>query len=53
MKEVVPINSIVTLIRSLPTLPKERICELWRESLGKPPGRLRTELMLPILAFRI
>jgi hypothetical protein len=38
---------------SLPTLPKERLVELWKENFGKTPGRIRPELMLPILAFRV
>jgi hypothetical protein len=53
MKEAAPINPTTELIRSLPKLPKERICELWRENFGKPPGKIRLALMLPILAFRI
>jgi hypothetical protein len=43
----------VTLIRSLPNLSKARLVELWKESFGKEPGRIRPELMLPILAYRI
>jgi hypothetical protein len=43
----------VTLIRSLPSLSKARLVELWKESFGKEPGRIRPELMLPILAYRI
>jgi Protein of unknown function (DUF2924) len=41
------------LIRSLPTLPKARLVELWKVNFGKEPGRIRPELMLPILAYRI
>lgn len=53
MKEAAPANPTATLIRSLPLLPKERICELWRENFNKSPGKTRVALMLPILAFRI
>jgi hypothetical protein len=41
------------LIHSLPHLPKTRLVELWRDGFGKEPGRIRPELMLPILAYRI
>jgi hypothetical protein len=53
MKEVAPIHPTAALIRSLPTLPKKRICELWKEHFGKPPGKIRLRLLLPVLAFRI
>ncbi|MCU1224670.1 MAG: hypothetical protein JWQ42_2763 [Edaphobacter sp.] len=47
-------NSTVTeLIHSLPTLPKDQLCALWLENFGRPAVRVRPELMLPILAFRI
>jgi hypothetical protein len=53
MIETAPNNPITALIHSLPTLPKERLVELWKENFGKVPGKIRPELMLPILAFRI
>lgn len=53
MNEAAPVNRTAELIRSLPTRPKGRICELWRENFGEPPGKIRLALMLPILAFRI
>jgi hypothetical protein len=53
MKESQFSNSTAELIRSLPTLPKERLLVLWRENSGKPAGSIRAELMIPVLAFRI
>jgi Protein of unknown function (DUF2924) len=53
MKESAPINPTSELIRSLPTLPKQRLITFWNENFGRPAGRIRPELMLPILAFRI
>lgn len=46
-------NATTALIQTLPTLPKERLVELWKDNFGKAPGRIRPELMRPILAFRI
>ena len=48
-----PKSTIKDLIQSLPTLPKERLFEIWNEEFGRPAGKLRPEIMLPILAFRI
>jgi Protein of unknown function (DUF2924) len=53
MIETAPTSAITALVHSLPTLPKERLVELWNENFGKAPGRIRPELMRPILAFRI
>jgi hypothetical protein len=53
MKESQLSNSTAELIRSLPTLHKEGLMALWQEHFGKPAGSIRTELMLPVLAFRI
>ena len=53
MKESHLSNSTAELIRSLPNLPKERLLVLWKENFGKPAGRIRAELMVPVLAFRI
>ena len=42
------------LLVKLPSLDKPRLRELWQNSFNRPPSpRLRRELMLPILAFRI
>jgi hypothetical protein len=48
-----PNSAIKGLIQSLPTLPKYRLFEIWNEAFGRPAGKLRPEVMLPILAFRI
>jgi hypothetical protein len=48
-----PNNAIKSLIQSLPALPKSRLFELWNEVFGRHAGKLRPEVMLPILAFRI
>jgi hypothetical protein len=53
MNETTATSPTSALIRSLPTLPKERLVSLWEENFGKTPGKIRPELMLPILAFRI
>ncbi len=53
MKQPSSANSTSELIRSLPTLHRERLMSLWQEQFGKPAGSIRAELMLPILAFRI
>jgi Protein of unknown function (DUF2924) len=53
MSQSAPVNPTSTLIQSLPNLPKERLFALWQENFGKPAGKIRPELMLPILAFRI
>jgi hypothetical protein len=48
-----PNVDVKSLIQSLPTLPKYRLFEIWNEAFGRPAGKLRPEVMLPILAFRI
>jgi hypothetical protein len=48
-----PAQSTRDLIQSLPSMPKERLFELWRESFGNAAGKMRPEVMLPILAFKI
>ena len=53
MKASPPSDTIPELIRSLPTLPKERLLVLWRKNFGTPARSIRAELMIPILAFRI
>jgi Protein of unknown function (DUF2924) len=53
MEQARPQTVTAALISSLPNLPKTRLVELWRDSFGKEPGRIRPELMLPILAYRI
>jgi hypothetical protein len=49
MKQLSLTDSTAELIRSLPTLPKERLLVLWRKNFGKPAGSIRAELMIPIL----
>src|SRR5271155_3608165 len=53
MEEARSQSATAQLIRSLPNLPKGRLVELWKENFGKEPGRVRPELMLPILAYKI
>jgi hypothetical protein len=53
MEEASSQNATALLIRSLPKLPRTRLVELWKESFAKEPGRVRPELMLPILAYSI
>ena len=53
MIETALTSAITAVVHSLPTLPKERLVELWKENFGKTPSKIRPELMRPILAFRI
>jgi hypothetical protein len=53
MIEAASNEAVTAIIHSLPTLPKERLVELWKGNFGKAPGKIRPELMRPILAFRI
>ena len=47
-------NPIAHLLVKLPSLDKPRLRELWQKSFNRPASpRLRRDLMLPILAFRI
>jgi len=41
------------LIQSLPGLPKDRLFALWAEIFGRSPGKMRPEVLLPVLAFSI
>jgi hypothetical protein len=41
------------LIQSLPELPKDRLFAIWAETFGRSPGKMRPEVMLPVLAFSI
>jgi hypothetical protein len=42
------------LIQKLPEMAREELLGLWQENFGKPAApRLRRELILPILAYRI
>ena len=34
-------------------MPKERLFALWIETFGRSPGKMRPEVMLPVLAFSI
>jgi hypothetical protein len=48
------VDSTADLLVKLPSLNKPRLRELWQNSFNRPASpRLRRELMLPILAFRI
>ena len=41
-------------VAELPHLPKAKLCALWQELFAKPaPPRIRRELMVPVLAYRI
>jgi Protein of unknown function (DUF2924) len=47
-------EDIGILLRELPSLAKSRLSELWKQHFGSPPcGSLRSELMRPVLAYRI
>ncbi len=49
-----PNFSIADQISSLPSLHKQALEGLWREFFNqKPPLRIRKELMVPLLAYRI
>jgi Protein of unknown function (DUF2924) len=52
MKQSTIPDSTAELIRSLPTLPKQRLLVLWKENFGKPAGSIRAEVMIPVLAYR-
>ena len=53
MKQCPSTDSTIELIRSLPTLSRDRLSVLWQQTIGKPAGSIRSELMIPVLAFRI
>jgi hypothetical protein len=41
-------------LAALPTLSKAALCDLWQQFFdSKPPSKLRRDLMIPILAYRI
>jgi hypothetical protein len=47
-------KNLADTISSLPTLNKAQLLILWHENLSKaPPPKLRKELMVPILAYRM
>ena len=47
-------NEITTKLEKLPSLPKAALCVLWQELFEKPVHpKLRREMMIPILAYRI
>jgi Protein of unknown function (DUF2924) len=47
-------NNLTDQISSLPALNKAQLLLLWRENFSKsPPPKLRKELMVPILAYRM
>jgi hypothetical protein len=53
MKVQTQTASTSDIIRSLPTLPKDQLLALWQEHFGLPAKKLRRELLIPVLAFRI
>jgi hypothetical protein len=53
MSSLISADSVTALIDDLPNLPSVRLRELWQEAFGRPAGRIRPEVMLPILAFRL
>lgn len=47
-------NNLTDRISALPALNKAQLLVLWRENFSKaPPPKLRKELMVPILAYRM
>ncbi len=47
-------NNLTDRISALPGLNKAQLLLLWRENFSKaPPPKLRKELMVPILAYRM
>ena len=47
-------NNLTDRISALPALNKAQLFLLWRENFSKaPPPKLRKELMVPILAYRM
>jgi len=47
-------NPVEKRLYALPTLSKAALCDLWNQFFGStPPTRLRRDLMIPILAYRI
>jgi Protein of unknown function (DUF2924) len=47
-------NDLTDQISALPALNKAQLLALWRENFSKaPPPKLRKELMVPILAYRM
>ena len=41
-------------LATLPTLSKAALCDLWKQFFhSAPPAKLRRDLMIPILAYRI
>jgi DUF2924 family protein len=41
-------------LAALPTLSKAALCDLWKQYFhSSPPSKLRRDLMIPILAYRI
>jgi hypothetical protein len=41
-------------VAALPTLSKAALCDLWKQYFhSSPPSKLRRDLMIPILAYRI
>jgi hypothetical protein len=47
-------HTVEALVEELPTMSRERMASVWRDTFGSPPARqLRRSTMIPILAFGI
>jgi hypothetical protein len=47
-------TALAEKIRTLPTLNKAQLLAVWRENFNQPPPlKLRKELMVPVLAYRM
>jgi hypothetical protein len=47
-------NNLTDRISALPSLNKDQLLILWRENFSRtPPSKLRKELMVPTLAYRM
>ena len=53
MTQPVPKQSTRDLIQSLTAMPKDRLFALWAETFGRSPGKMRPEVMMPVLAYTI
>jgi len=48
------LNSVAEQLASLPQLSKTGLCTLWKELFQQqPPTRLRRDVLVPILAYRV
>ena len=52
--EIVMPNPIANRLADLPTLSRIALCDLWRQLFdSSSPPKLRRDLMIPILAYRL